>query len=438
MTLIKPRGIVIGKVLNVTGFFIILSVSVLPVLGIVFFLVGVAWRELVISYLYILEFVLLSALVGVFVSSVSKRTFKAIAASYLLLALITLGPSFTIMVLKEIFNVRWVRHFIENIVFVTVPRPLFLFEQMPMNVTLFILKFFYNLLWIGIFYKATTFVLGKSVKPAIVKNVKLIDDAAKLEKRRKKFPYYLIDPLRRKRVLRDGANPMLVKELRWGLFSKSDTLVRAFYISFALFLFTGFFTPIPPIIITLIVAPSFISLAFTKEYELGNLDMLRMTLIRPRQIINGKFIAGIISVLPMFLAYFLTMLVPMLIIDIDMYFITYIKAVLTMGACLYLSLSLGLLVSVMTHKANVSIVVTYLLNAFVYLGIPIFLEILDDFAINISSNTIRHFSPILAFAKRESDVTDYWLGSIVLFAVSGTIIIVIAGVYFGKRKMRDR
>ena len=50
--------------------------------------------------------------------------------------------------------------------------------------------------------------------------------------------------------------------------------------------------------VTVLLAPALMANALTKEMELGNLDMLRMTLLRPRDITLGKLAAGAMALFP--------------------------------------------------------------------------------------------------------------------------------------------
>lgn len=73
-------------------------------------------------------------------------------------------------------------------------------------------------------------------EPLHVASEKPIDNQAVLRARRSQFPY-LIDPLRRKAEISDKQNAMVVREIRWGLFSRGTWMVRIFYVTFIVFIF---------------------------------------------------------------------------------------------------------------------------------------------------------------------------------------------------------
>jgi ABC-type transport system involved in multi-copper enzyme maturation permease subunit len=57
-------------------------------------------------------------------------------------------------------------------------------------------------------------------------------------------------------------------------------------------------------IFILILTPSLVAMSMSKEHEWGNLDMLRMTLLEPGQIVQGKFRTGLYTaMIPMFGAF---------------------------------------------------------------------------------------------------------------------------------------
>jgi hypothetical protein len=116
-------------------------------------------------------------------------------------------------------------------------------------------------------------------------------------------------------MIPDGSNPLYHKELQTGLLGKGTFSVRIFY-GFTIFClvvsifavvggnfgirdvaaFVGWPILIDTIVI-LILTPSLVAMGMSKEHEWGNLDMLRMTLLEPKQIINGKFRTGLYTAL---------------------------------------------------------------------------------------------------------------------------------------------
>ncbi len=145
-------------------------------------------------------------------------------------------------------------------------------------------------------------------------------------KRRVGFPFYLIDPLKRKKPISSWRNPVFVTELRSKIFGNPKFILRALAIlisiSLALiFLVTlqyGVFFSQDQVRLAAVLfqfavvvsfAPVVSSSSISDEMTSGTFDMLRMTPIRAWTLVTGKFKAAfiyvlifIISSLPVFFA----------------------------------------------------------------------------------------------------------------------------------------
>lgn len=117
---------------------------------------------------------------------------------------------------------------------------------------------------------------------------------------RDRFPDNLLAPPRSDELLPDGINPIFQKEIRSEIFGRGTLFLRLI-IQISMFLSVVFLTFLYLgkehvfvdylIIFTMLVAPAFACNTFTQERERGTLDLLMTTLIRPGQIIAGKFLA---------------------------------------------------------------------------------------------------------------------------------------------------
>jgi ABC-type transport system involved in multi-copper enzyme maturation permease subunit len=323
LTLIRPAGILIAKLLNTLGVFVVLTVAILPVLGTVFFLVGVDWVEVARMFAVILVTSASCAMVGIACSARFRTTVVAVIASYVGMLILMGAPLFLIRALAAAFGVRGVMRAAEGSFEVLLPLVTVAYTGTPRT---FLLAILYQSIFAAICFFLALRILRRPPKPAKVETRKPIDDVALLEARRKKFPFYLIDPLRRKESIEDLQNPMLVKELRWGTMGRATTLIRVFYTSFIVFLIACAFVLFNTMsattqmdynlaILTLMmiqmclivtIAPTLVANALTKEHEIGNMDMLRLTLLSPREIVLGKLLAGAVCLSPLLLASFLS------------------------------------------------------------------------------------------------------------------------------------
>ncbi len=140
----------------------------------------------------------------------------------------------------------------------------------------------------------------------------VIDDRKAISRRRLRFPFYLVDPQRRRKPLSDFVNPVFAREVRGKAFGSGVWVVRAIYLCFALsaglvLLLTGqiggqspdgikAFTLAFQLGLVLLIGPALTSGTITQEVETRNIDLLRMSRIGPWALLSGKFQMALIFV----------------------------------------------------------------------------------------------------------------------------------------------
>jgi ABC-type transport system involved in multi-copper enzyme maturation permease subunit len=228
---------------------------------------------------------------------------------------------------------------------------------------------------------------------------------------------------------------MLVKELRWGMLGRADALIRVFYISMVVYFCLGMMTDawagvegvftliLVQIIITLVIAPALLANTFTKEHEQGNYDMLRMTLLSPREVVMGKVQAGMVCMAPLVLAVFISNLPYMILVrgSLEVFFGGYV----TLLVCCYLSLGISVFCSLLTTRTVTSLVVSYLVNAYAFIGVMATAFIVTIiFSVDVDEATGCYLSPIAAFvevfgerpwSEPRDGVLTYWGSNMVLW-----------------------
>ena len=130
----------------------------------------------------------------------------------------------------------------------------------------------------------------------------VIDDAEVLSRRRKRWPFYLIDPLRRTQEIRDRQNPLYVKEKRVGVFSKGHMIVRVSYVGILFSIYLVYRVIADPgvrglfgvslliLSFLFLVIPLIASTGISREHEEGTMDLLRASPLTPRRIVWAKFL----------------------------------------------------------------------------------------------------------------------------------------------------
>jgi len=140
----------------------------------------------------------------------------------------------------------------------------------------------------------------------------VVDDARQLSQRKLRFPFYLIDPLRRRGHMPDWVNPVFAKEMRAKALGGGIWIFRSAYLCFAgsmvlMALVAGNLAMQSPDVIRAIalvfqlglivlVVPSLTVGAITQERERGNLDLLRQTRISPVGFLTGKWLVACLFV----------------------------------------------------------------------------------------------------------------------------------------------
>ncbi|MCW8131063.1 MAG: ABC transporter permease subunit [Planctomycetota bacterium] len=193
---------------------------------------------------------------------------------------------------------------------------------------------------------------------------------------RDRFPDNLLAPPKTDELLPDGTNPIFQKEIRSEILGRGTLFLRLI-IQISMFLSVVFLTFLYLqkehvfvdylVVFTMLVAPAFASTTFTQERERGTLDLLMTTLIKPGQIIVGKFLSCCR------LSFFLTGLIGITLlfyllvgysqagggagfIERCMYFGVYI---LILAVTIVLETSLGMFLSMISRSTMQSMILTY-------------------------------------------------------------------------------
>lgn len=105
VTLVKPRGIFLGKVGAATAFVSLVVIASVPLLAVCYLVGGVSLRSVLMSVVAMIVTGFLLAVMGVALSAIFKRTTVAVLASYGLVLFMTIGSGVILAVLAIIFSV---------------------------------------------------------------------------------------------------------------------------------------------------------------------------------------------------------------------------------------------------------------------------------------------------------------------------------------------
>lgn len=440
VTLIRPESLLLAKLANTLGFFAMLVLAFTPIFGTLFFLPGVDAIEFVFVVVTVSATALGCAGLGLLASSAASNTTAATILAYLAVVFFQTSPYGVIAGLQRSGA-----------------------DEMAVPVIALVI-------YDG-FLLAVSLVVARALlrfhvhKPVRVHQERVIDDAALLRVRRSTYPFYLVDPLRRKQPIGDHVNPIFIREIFWGLTRNLTNLIRITYTALAVFVlgaataatFRGWYWSTREwmafeIAAIVILIPPFVAGAFAREREVGNLDMLRMTLVKPRAIILGKTLGTASSVLCVCTAA-LASCVVLLWLDHESWALT-VQGLVSLLVSAFYALALTMVVSVLCGKTATAILAAYGVLAAAFAGIPLglaeafpwqaFSRFLDhrDYAINVPHFDLKlaaFLSPWTAYATAEK--TDagsiYWALNCAVFSVAAALLLLLAARFFRKRRLQD-
>jgi hypothetical protein len=386
LALIPPFWIVSAKLMNCVGFCLLLIAAVIPVIATSFYLVGIDIYQFLSIILIVVIHAFACSAAGLAVSSICKKAFSSITLSYMLVVLISGIP---FVVLGEISTALGPLVSYETILLLCPANLIMALLDAGVTGTTFWAAIGIQLFLFVSFFLFTLMMVRRPERVAHADESEILDEPDQLDARRKHFPFYLIDPLRRRPDIPDGTNPMRVKELRWGMLGRETRMIRVCYVTTVIVFFTSIFLTFQvPYWVMLqfgalvMLAPAFIATAVSKEFEEENMDLMRMTLLKGPELLIGKLWAAVLSLTPFLIGIFIGGL-PMLIahvIVMDQPSIARMFVVLWFYP-LFLSfvmfvLAAGLLSSVLWRRTVPATVCSYMIAAGILVTSPLVLALL--------------------------------------------------------------
>ncbi|MBN1476666.1 ABC transporter permease [Candidatus Sumerlaeota bacterium] len=350
---LSSKGILLGKLIASLVFLVMLIITATPMLSLCLLLGGVSPGELLGMFLLLLEAALGFTVLGLTASCIFERNNAAIGASYII-ALPLMAVLLTMAWQGGLFS------------------PGISMELLLVSVviTFFILSIF-----------SRTTVRPRESRPS-EEETAWSQRQTGLVLDRDLIPDRWIAPPRRKDLLPDGANPVLSKEIHSELIGQGTLMLRLIIqiglalavVPFTLLYFIGapawFFSYIA--IFALLIAPTFTCGMFTGEHENRTFSLMATTLLRPRQIVMGKFLTGARLVL-LLLGILIAPTLPALAYA-HLSFIrgfTLGEFILCLVICLLWALALvalGLMWSLISRRTTTALVATYLTGGAILAG----------------------------------------------------------------------
>ena len=310
-SLLPPRAIALGKLFSSISFLLLLVISSLPVASLCFLLGGVGLKEMLIGYAILGTTAITYGLLGLAISAATNRSRTAIIITYVTILILAAGtwvPSWILAIWtrgrEAIYLLRSVSPF-SALLSILQPELVArvggtVVKGPPCWRTFLLFSAFLGPLLLIIFLV----LIRRLPLPKPQKRISLTEDRRFLSHRRFRWPFYLIDPLRRGAMIRDHANPVRVKEMRNKSLARARPMIRGMYILFVFSLcLAGLvisragvwnLTAMKTVAVSfqlglvMLVGPSLTASTITQEKEQGNYELLRMTPLRPITIVMGK------------------------------------------------------------------------------------------------------------------------------------------------------
>lgn len=437
LSLITTGGLVLAKMVSAVGLIALLFLAILPALGVLLFLVGISVVDVVAVAVAALTSALMGAAIGLLCAVRFRRPVVALVASYigtglamggivhvllltLFLLTLLLHPFGADRVLSDLTRssllgqfANWLKHLLEDIFVAPYAQVNRTGGMTGPSVGRFVA---YRMIVSAVGMLVAARLLRRPPKPPRLPQGKPIADPELLRQRRRRFPYYLIDPLRRRPLIPDDINPILIREWRHGLGSRAHIAIRIFVALFLVCLVFNLIAAWPSVwersyqanvratlivqmVLTVAIVQILAAGVMAKEREHANLDLLRLTLLTPPEIARGKFGAAFVNTAPVLLAVLLAGFF-LLFAAGTMGIGSFALALLgyaTLYTCAWFALCLAFCVSVFTRTIAASLVWGFMLNAAAHLGPVVTAFVADEAAPASNGEFFLQFSPFFAY-----------------------------------------
>ena len=452
MTFISPLVFLLGKGANILGIYLLVIIVTLPFAGVMFFFIGIDWLQ----YVQMLALVAMSAFsaaaIGMLCSSYFYRTLPSAMTTLFLVLLVQALFGIGLVVIVDEMDIPSLLSIPDpaNFLLITlVPVvALFTLADVGLSHAMFLTSVGFHAFLVLSCSALAYIILNRPTKPMKVSDVKTTDDVAVLQSRRKKFPYYLIDPQRRRPLIGDRQNPILAKERLSSMAGRGTTSIRLLYLMAIVSVVTGCFIAAFTItsedaqfavnrfiafemILLLCITPTYIATTFSKEHESGNWDMLRMTQLTAGDVVWGKFLGALQGLALPGSALFLGTL-PLIECALrfpDMGYALLMGIGLTATAVIY-AVAIGLYVAVRRKGSLSALVTCFLVSAVVFLVLPLFFVLPNEIQSShtrIDVDIFLYLSPLTTQLDAGIEYYDPLQGNVLqmssLLVVAGLLIL---------------
>lgn len=391
-TLLEPFHIVSGKMLGALSFQILLICTSIPFAAMCYLLGGVSVGDLLAMYGVLLLTALCFALLGLTVSAACRRSYSAVITTYGIIIIVcgfVLLPAQLLSKTVPAETARWleaIRCISPFWAMTQIVQPNFtrasgeLIQHLGSPVRLFVyitavasIVMAFRLAW----------YLRTAPQPRPRPTRKATQDRGTGQRVLRRF-FFLIDPDRRKRMIGNFANPVLIKDFRSRRFGKAHWIARGFCFCLVVAILLGLIAAqsvgtqgkgvqhianlivIFQMLIVVLIGPALAANAISGEREANVFDMLRTTRLSAASIIWGKLMAAL---LPMILMLLATLPTLGFLCWIDpAYLQRLLRVLIVLGLAVLFTTSVGLMFSTIMERTAAATVAAYAVVVAVVVG----------------------------------------------------------------------
>lgn len=306
-TLLRPWQIAWGKIVSAQLFLLLLVLATLPILAATLFLGGTAANQLMLVVGVVAGAAVTTGLLGFAVSAWSRESFSALVITYTAMLIWCTLPLLSPLLLPSLviqLPLLGMGTFCSPIavMFNCLDPGIFANMKLPIGARHVASIYFATCGGLSLIsWMAGTACILIPGFMTRVNRASRVPDLPRL-----RFPFVLLDPRRRKRLIGNWSNPILAKELRSKTFGQGPWIIRGMYATFTISLvLLGLMvkqdmtrsmdldmlklTMISfQLLVVILLVPALLSSAVTQEVEQRQFDLLRQTLVRPLAFLLGK------------------------------------------------------------------------------------------------------------------------------------------------------
>jgi len=326
-TAMKPWQIALGKITGSLAFLLLLVVSGLPALAVLFLLGGVRGIDVLAITGVLILTVLYLGMIGLLVSSLMFRSYRAVIVTYaivLVLCFAVAAPAWPVTgnlmansqpAVQKVFHVIASLSPLQAMLSVVMPASDYNTSAagMPAYWQLFIPISLVVIVVTGMI------ALTKLSQPLTTQSQRVKGDVIERGKISARSFLFIIDPRKRKKMIRWWQNPVLMKEFRTRPMLQAQWLLRSVSICFVIALLAMLVVALSMhamagrstdmegqmatvvaammVVLILLIGPSLAGGALSADRETGIWNLMRTTRLSSWQIVSGKFLSSVIPLL---------------------------------------------------------------------------------------------------------------------------------------------